>query len=157
MYIGKFCSIADNISVFLGGNHRTDLVTSFPFGFVYPEVLGTEKVSGHPSSKGDVVVGNDVWIASGATIFSGVKIADGVVLAANSTITKNVGPYEIWAGNPARLVKKRFPNQVIDLLLELAWWDRPLNKIDFFKHHLTSKPNPRVIRELINILGPKAG
>ena len=95
--IGQFFSIADNITVFLGGNHRTDWVTTFPFGHVYQDEFGHTGAVGHPATRGDVSIGNDVWIGAGVTIMSGVTIGDGAVLAANSTVTGNVVPYEILA------------------------------------------------------------
>ena len=82
--IGAFCSLADKITIFLGGNHRTDWISTFPFGHIYQAELGGSRISGHPSTKGDVVVGNDVWIGSGVTIMSGLHIGDGSVLSANA-------------------------------------------------------------------------
>lgn len=127
--IGNFCSIADNVKIFLGGNHRIDWVSTYPFSAVeefYPE---STHIKGHPSTKGSVFIGNDVWIGHSATILSGVTIGDGAVIAANSVISKAVGPYEIWAGNPARFIKKRFSEDVIVKLISEKWWDWPIEKI----------------------------
>ena len=122
--IGKFCSIAERITVFLGAYHRTDWFTTYPFGHIreteFPKV---KKDHGHPTSKGDVIIGNDVWIATGATILSGVTIGDGAVIATNSVVTKDVPPFAIVAGNPAKIVKYRFSEKQIDALQKIAWWD----------------------------------
>lgn len=99
--IGSFCSIAGGVAIFLGGNHRIDYTTTFPFNFVFEEFCGFK---GHPASKGDVIIGNDVWIGSCAVILSGVTIGDGAVIGANSIVTKDVEPYSVVAGNPARKI-----------------------------------------------------
>lgn len=136
--IGKFCSIAGKITVFLGGNHRTDWFTTYPFGHINQHVFEKFNGSGHPQSKGDVIIGNDVWIASCVTIMSGVKIGDGAVIAAYSVVSKDVPPYTIVAGNPAKVVKKRFNDEVIHKLLELKWWDKSEDEIDHISHILCS-------------------
>lgn len=136
--IGRFCSIAEGVTIFLSGNHRTDWVTTYPFpvfGEDWPEATG---IKGHPASKGDVVIGNDVWIAYGATILSGVTIGDGAAIAARAVVTKDVAPYAIVAGNPAVEIKKRFDPDTIDLLLEVKWWDWPVEKIKANMHILCS-------------------
>lgn len=120
--IGKFCSIADNVTIFLGGNHRTDWITTYPFNVLttyFPEGLG---IKGHPATKGDVTIGNDVWIGINVIIMSGVSIGDGAVIAAGSVVSKNIGDYEIWGGNPSRLLKKRFDVHKIKELQDLKWW-----------------------------------
>jgi acetyltransferase-like isoleucine patch superfamily enzyme len=86
--IGAFCSIADNVQVFLGGNHRTDWITTFPFGHIFQTDLGGENIQGHPATNGGVSICNDVWIGWGATIMSGISIGNGAVIAANSTVVK---------------------------------------------------------------------
>lgn len=130
--IGKFCSIAVEVTIHLGGNHRMDRVSTYPFvGFPddWPEAefLSVEEVYG--VSKGDVIIGNDVWIGYGATILSGVTIGDGAVIGARAVVTKNVEPYAIVAGNPARLLKKRFDEDTITRLLQVKWWDWPIDRI----------------------------
>jgi acetyltransferase-like isoleucine patch superfamily enzyme len=130
MKIGSFCSIADNIKVFLGGNHRTDWVTTYPFGHVYQDIFNTFDGSGHPTTNGDVIVGNDVWIGSNTTIMSGVKIGDGAVIAANSHVVKDVEPYAIVGGNPARTIRYRFSQEQISKLLEICWWNWDDDKIN---------------------------
>ncbi len=129
--IGKFCSIAKGVRIFLGGNHRIDWITTYPFQFPegsknWPE---TSQIKGHPATKGDVIIGNDVWLAHGVLILSGVTIGDGAVIGAGAVVTKNVEPYTIVVGNPAKFLKKRFNDEVIDMLLEIRWWDWSEEKI----------------------------
>ena len=131
--IGKFCSIAPGVTIFLGLNHRSDLITTYPFR-AFPDnwprakFLKGEEVNA--ISRGDVIIGNDVWIGYRATILSGVKIGDGAVVGAMAVVTKDVEPYCIVAGNPARTVGKRFDDDTIRKLLEIRWWDWPIGKIN---------------------------
>ena len=124
--IGKFCSFAWDINIFLGGEHRIDWLSSYPFSMFFPEA---SKISGHPKTKGDIIIGNDVWVGYGATILSGVKIGDGAVIGANAVVSRDVEPYSIVVGNPAKEVKKRFSQETIQKLLEVCWWDYPIEKI----------------------------
>jgi acetyltransferase-like isoleucine patch superfamily enzyme len=130
--IGRFCSIAEGVTIYLGGSHRTNLVTTYPFG-AFPddwpkaEQLRYEDVGA--VSRGDVVIGNDVWIGHRASILSGVTIGDGAVIGAESVVVNDVQPYSIVAGNPARLIRKRFDEETIRKLSELKWWDWPIEKI----------------------------
>jgi acetyltransferase-like isoleucine patch superfamily enzyme len=128
--IGKFCSISTNVTIFLGGNHRSDWNTTYPFNAFHDEFPFAKDIKGHPSTNGDVVIGNDVWIGQGVTIMSGITIGDGAILATNSVVTKNVGPYEIWGGNPSKLIRKRFDDAKIEELLRLKWWDKDLSFIE---------------------------
>ena len=121
--IGSFCSISDNVTIYLGGGHRTDWVTTYPFGHINKTIFNKFSGVGHPKTNGDVVIGNDVWIASNVTIMSGIKIGDGAVIAANSHVVKDVEPYSIVGGNPAKLIKYRFPQEQISKLLEICWWN----------------------------------
>lgn len=127
--IGKFCSIAEDVKIFLGGNHRTDWITTYPFMAIFNDWKEVENLKGHPSSKGDVVVGNDVWIGNGAVILSGVTIGDGAVIGASAVVTKDVNTYSIVVGNPAHEVKKRFSDEIINYLIKLQWWNWPLENI----------------------------
>ena len=120
LIIGDYCSIGMNVIIMLGGDHRMDWISTYPFS----EILSNApKVKGHPQSKGDVVIGNDVWIGDNVTILSGVTIADGACIGASSVVTKNVGLYEIWAGNPARYINRRFNQSEIELLEKIKWWN----------------------------------
>lgn len=118
--IGKYCSIAGGVRIFLGGDHRTDWVTTYPFNFFEVDY---KYIKGHPHTKGDVVIGNDVWLAQKCVIMSGVTIGDGACVAAHTVVTKNVPPYGIVAGNPGRLVKTRFDDRTVQDLLQIKWWD----------------------------------
>jgi acetyltransferase-like isoleucine patch superfamily enzyme len=124
--IGSFCSISDSVTIMLGGEHRTDWVTTYPFSQLFPEASGFR---GHPHTKGDVVIGNDVWIGYGALILSGVRVGNGAVVAARSVVRNDVEPYSIVAGNPSRHVKFRFDEVTVNALEEVAWWDWPMEKI----------------------------
>lgn len=125
--IGSFCSIAWDVTIYLGGNHRVDWFALYPFGGPrWPEAEGLQDVLG---GKGDVTIGNDVWIGSNVIIMSGVTVGDGAVIGAGSVVASDVEPFTIVAGNPARVVKKRFSDAVINKLLELKWWDWPDEKI----------------------------
>lgn len=143
--IGAFCSIAMNTTIFLGGNHRTDWITTYPFGHIFQGELGGDNIIGHPSTNGDVKIGNDVWIGSGVTIMSGITIGDGAVLSANSCVVKDVLPYQIVGGNPSKLIRYRFDDNIIQLLLRLKWWDLPLAIIKDISSTLCSRPDPNII------------
>jgi acetyltransferase-like isoleucine patch superfamily enzyme len=125
--IGAFCSIATDVKIFLGGEHRVDWATTYPFNRLWESGAG---ISGHPGTKGDVVIGNDVWIGTEAMIMSGVTIGDGAVVAARSMVTKDIEPYAIYGGNPARLIKKRFDEETVRSLLEIEWWNFSDDKIE---------------------------
>jgi acetyltransferase-like isoleucine patch superfamily enzyme len=131
LIIGNFCSIAGNCNVYLGGNHRTDYVSTYPFGHINKNIFNIFNGEGHPSTKGDVIIGNDVWIGANVTIMSGVTIGDGAVIANNSHIVKNIVPYSVVGGNPGKLIKYRFTPEQIEKLLEIKWWywdDEKINK-----------------------------
>lgn len=123
--IGKFCSIAENVTIMLGGEHEMEKVTTYPFFLYWPEAKGL----GDYKTKGDVVIGNDVWIGRGATILSGVWIGDGAVIGAEAVVASDVEPYSIVVGNPARCVKYRFLWSQIGELLKIKWWDWSKEKI----------------------------
>jgi acetyltransferase-like isoleucine patch superfamily enzyme len=131
LVVGNFCSIASNVNVYLGGNHRTDWVTTYPFGHIHTNIFNMFDGVGHASTKGNIIIGNDVWIGSNVTIMSGVTIGDGVVIANNSHVVKNIEPYSLVGGNPAKLIKYRFTKEQIEKLLEIKWWywdDEKINK-----------------------------
>ena len=131
LIIGKFCSIASGTKFIMGSaNHRLGSVTTYPFN-----VFGgswQENTPDHMSQlpfKGDIVIGNDVWIGRESIIMPGVKIGDGAIIAAYSVVTKDVEPYSVVGGNPARFIKKRFNDELIELLLEFKWWDLSPEKL----------------------------
>jgi len=127
--IGSFCSFSTEIKIFLGGEHRIDWVTTYPFNKLWESA---KAFTGHPSTKGDVIIGNDVWVGHAAIILSGVTIGDGAVIGARAVVTKDVPAYGIVAGNPARLINKRFEEDIIQHLLKIAWWNWEDDKIKKF-------------------------
>jgi acetyltransferase-like isoleucine patch superfamily enzyme len=127
--IGKYCSIAENVLILLGGEHRTDWITTYPFPILAEGWQDAAAIQGHPRSKGNVVIGNDVWIGTGATILSGVKIGDGAVIGAHAVVAKDVDSYAIAVGNPVKIVRKRFSESQVSALLRIRWWDWPTDKI----------------------------
>ena len=134
LVIGKFCSIAASCTFLLGAEHRSDWVTTYPFSALSrPEQggwTGGRSIQGHPASKGDIRIGNDVWIGTHAIILSGVTIGDGAVIAAGSVVTKDVPPYAIVGGNPAKLIRFRFDEPLRQALLRIAWWNWPVAQIE---------------------------
>lgn len=127
LIIGKFCQIASGARFIMnGGSHNLTGYSSFPFIIfqsMWPQVPYV------PNSKGDTVVGNDVWFGNSTTVMPGVKIGDGAIIATNSVVTKDVDPYAIVGGNPAQMIRKRFDDDTIRFLLNLKWWDWPIEKI----------------------------
>lgn len=118
--IGKYCSIAGGVIFMLGGEHRGDWCTTYPFNMFMNEF---SYIEGHPKIKGDIVVGNDVWIGSHAKIMSGVHIGDGSIIGANALVNKDVEPYTVVGGVPAKVIKKRFDDTTIDTLKKIQWWN----------------------------------
>jgi len=148
--IGKFCSFADNVTIFLGGNHRTDWVSTYPFNVLCDAFPNAKTIIGHPATKGNVSIGNDVWIGFHATILSGVSIGNGAVIAANAVVTKDVPPYAIVAGNPAQIVKFRFSTETIDLLQKIQWWNWPIEKINSNVKKICNSDIDVFVKEHIN-------
>jgi acetyltransferase-like isoleucine patch superfamily enzyme len=125
--VGAFCSFARDVTIILGGQHRMDWVTTYPF----PKFRASARaITGHVRSKGDVVIGNDVWVGYGATILAGVTVGDGAVVGAGAVVTRDVPAYAVVAGNPARLIRHRFDETTVRLLERLAWWDWPDEELD---------------------------
>lgn len=118
--IGKYCSIATNVVVDSGFNHNTELLSTYPFNSCW-----NIDVPHNAICKGDIVIGNDVWICEDVLIMSGVTIGDGAVIGAKSIVTKNVAPYTIVAGSPAKPIKKRFPVKYAPILEHVQWWCWP--------------------------------
>lgn len=118
--IGSHTSIAHDVTIFLGGEHRTDWVTTYPFReILFPD----DAIPTIGKTKGSVHIGHDVWIGHGASILSGVSVGDGAIVGAMSVVARDVPPYAIVVGNPARIVRQRFPEPVIERLLRVRWWD----------------------------------
>lgn len=118
--IGKYCAFGAGVHVLLGGNHRTDWISTYPFNVIDPEFSWV--ASGHPTTKGNVEIGNDVWIGQQVLILSGVKIGDGACIGAQAVVAKDVPPYAIVVGNPGSVVRKRFTDTEIESLLRIEWW-----------------------------------
>lgn len=117
--IGKFCSIASGVKFMAGGEHDFKRVSTFPFSKKMNKLLNKQE----SFSKGEIKIGNDVWIGTDAIILSGVNIGDGAVIAARSVVVKNIPPYAIVGGNPAKIIKMRFSDSQIVDLLKIKWWD----------------------------------
>jgi virginiamycin A acetyltransferase len=129
LIIGKFCMIASGVSFIMNGaNHLTESISAYPFAIFGGDWQDAMEGKSYPY-KGNTVIGHDVWIGHNATIMAGVSIGDGAIIAAHAIVTKNVEPYTIVGGNPAKEIKKRFSAQVIESLLEIAWWNWDIKKI----------------------------
>ncbi|MGB3654008.1 MAG: Vat family streptogramin A O-acetyltransferase [Rivularia sp. (in: cyanobacteria)] len=130
LIIGKFCALATGVKFIMNGaNHKMSGFSSYPF-----QIFGNgwERVTPQQDelpNKGDTVIGNDVWIGYEAVIMPGIEIGDGAIIASKSVVSKNVLPYTIVGGNPAKEIKKRFADDVIETLLKIAWWNWDIEKI----------------------------
>jgi acetyltransferase-like isoleucine patch superfamily enzyme len=122
--IGKYCSIADGVR-FIFGEHRLDCVSTYPF----KAMLLKSIAHADARSKGDIVIENDVWIGYGATILSGVHVGNGAVIAAGSVVTRDVAPYLVVGGVPAKIIKTRFDGPVVSALFAIKWWDWSDDKV----------------------------
>ena len=137
LIIGKFCMIASNVTFIMNGaNHLTDSITSYPFAIFGHDWSNAMEGKSYPT-KGDTIVGNDVWIGYNSTIMPGIRIGDGAIIATNSTITKDVEAYTIVGGNPAKEIRKRFTEKETIKLLEIKWWNWTIEKITQNLKYLT--------------------
>ena len=127
LIIGKFCQIATGVRFITNGaNHPMEGISTYPFK-VFGKSWGSTSMN--VVGKGDIVIGNDVWIGNSVTIMQGIQIGDGAIIGTNALVTKDVEPYTIVGGNPAKYIRKRFDNETITFLLRLAWWNWPMDKI----------------------------
>ena len=148
LIIGKFCQIAAGVEfVMNGANHQMNAVSTFPFFTLEGWNAKAPQKSDMPL-KGDTVIGNDVWIGQNATIMPGVHIGDGAIIGANSLVSKDVEAYTIVAGNPIRVIRKRFDDELIDLLERFKWWDKSIEEIDSLIPLLTNGDLEKVRTEL---------
>ena len=139
LIIGRFCMIASDVKFIMNGaNHLTKSISSYPFAIFGEDWKDAMEGKQYPT-KGDTEIGNDVWIGFNSTIMPGVKIGDGAIIATNSTVTKNVEPYSIVGGNPAKEIKKRFSKEQIEKLLEIKWWNWEIEKITKNVQNLTGE------------------
>ncbi|MFD2541060.1 CatB-related O-acetyltransferase [Lacinutrix gracilariae] len=140
LIIGKFCMIASDATFIMnGGNHLTKATSAYPFaifGGAWQDAMNRKT---YPT-KGDTIIGNDVWIGHDATIMPGVHIGNGAIIASKAVVTKDVAPYTIVGGNPAKPIKKRFSDATISKLLQLKWWDWDIKKITENVEKLTAHP-----------------
>lgn len=144
LIIGKFCMIASDVTFIMNGaNHLSDAVSTFPFAIFGGDWSNAMDGKEYPS-KGDTVVGNDVWIGYGATIMPGIEIGDGAIIATKSVVTKDVEPYTIVGGNPAKVIRKRFSDEKINDLLESEWWHWPIEEITKNVQRLTGNDVDRL-------------
>ena len=150
LIIGKFCAIAKGVEfVMNGANHRMDCVTTYPF-YIMGGDWGSAiaPVKEELPLKGDTVVGNDVWIGQNVTVMPGVHIGDGAIIGANSVVARDVPPYAIAVGNPCRIVRKRFDDELIELLLQFKWWDKSIEEIERLMPILSCGDVEKVRKEL---------
>lgn len=157
LIIGKFCQIAHGTTFIMGAaNHRLGSATTYPFnvmGGVWREI-STPHIEELPH-KGDTVIGNDVWLGRNCTILPGVKIGNGAIVAACSVVTKDVAPYTVVGGNPARFLKRRFDDGTAALLEELRWWDLPPEELTEIIPVLCDTDMKRAAEKLRAILAEK--
>jgi virginiamycin A acetyltransferase len=129
LIIGKFCMIASDVTFIMNGaNHLVDAISTYPFSIFGNGWEGAMEGKAFPH-KGDMVIGNDVWLGHKSVIMPGVNIGDGAVIASYAVVTKDVAPFTIVGGNPAREIRKRFTDAQIETLLEIKWWNWPIEKI----------------------------
>ena len=153
LIIGKFCQIAAGVEfVMNGANHQMNAVSTFPFYTLAGWNMKAPAPADMPL-KGDTVIGNDVWIGQNATILPGVHIADGAIIGASSVVGSDVEPYTIVAGNPAKLIRKRFDEELTNLMLEWRWWDKPIEEINALIPVLTSSDLTEVKKKVKEMLG----
>ena len=152
LIIGKFCQIASGVEfVMNGANHQMNAVSTFPFY----TLEGWEQIPPTQNDlplKGDTIIGNDVWIGQNVTILPGVHIGDGAIIGANSVVGSNVDPYTIVAGNPAKPIRKRFDNELINIMEKLKWWDKSIDEINSLIPILTSSDLVKVKEELSKLV-----
>ncbi len=158
LVIGKFCQIAAGVEfVMNGANHQMNAVSTFPFYTLEGWEMSPPCVA-DMQLRGDTVIGNDVWIGQNAVILPGVHIGDGAIIGANSVVGRNIEPYTVVAGNPARQIRKRFDDDFIELLEKFKWWDKSIEEINSLIPVLTCSDIDSVkvkIRELIELPEPK--
>ena len=148
LIIGKFCQIASGVEFITNGaNHQMNSVSTFPF-YTLEGWEQTPPTQNDLPIKGDTIIGNDVWIGQNATILPGVHIGDGAIIGANSVVGSNVAPYTIVAGNPAKVIRKRFDDELIEIMEKLKWWDKSIDEINKIIPILTCSDLDKVKTEI---------
>lgn len=148
LIIGKFCQIATGVEFIMNdANHQMSAVSTFPFYTLDGWDMEAPSASDMPF-KGNTVIGNDVWIGQNAVILPGANIGDGAIIGANSVVGSNIAPYTIVAGNPAKVIRKRFDEELIDLMLRFKWWDKSITEINELIPILTCSDLEKVREEL---------
>jgi virginiamycin A acetyltransferase len=148
LFIGTFCQIAAGVEFIMNdANHQMNAVSTFPFYTLEGWDMNAPAAEDMPF-KGNTVIGNDVWIGQNAVILPGINIGDGVIIGANSVVGSDIDPYTIVAGNPAKLIRKRFDDELIELLLRFKWWDKSIEEIDGLIPILTCSDLEKVREEL---------
>lgn len=127
MIVGSFVSIGPDVILMDGGDHRVDWASTFPFRAIFD--LPLAYADGHPASRGDITIGHDVWIGRGARVRSGVTVGNGAVIGGYAVVTRDVRPYAIVVGSPARETRRRFDDEQIASLQQIAWWHWPIEKV----------------------------
>lgn len=150
LIVGNFCSIGPNVSFFIGGDHRTDWITTSPlpdpkFSFFFNKAKNIKNFS---KSKGNIIIGNDVWIGGNSLILSGAEIGTGAVIAAGSLVNGKIEPYSVVGGNPAKLIKKRFSDSDIKKILDTKWWDLNDQIINSLSIYLLSDNIEKFIKKI---------
>lgn len=152
LIIGKFCQIAAGVEfVMNGANHQMNAVTTFPFYTLEGWDMSPPEKHDLPL-KGDTVIGSDVWVGQNTVILPGVHIGDGAIIGADSVVGSDIAPYTVVVGNPARPLRKRFDDELIALLLDFKWWDRPIDEINSLIPLLTCSDLEKVKAELKKLL-----
>ncbi|MBI6574414.1 CatB-related O-acetyltransferase [Pseudomonas viridiflava] len=124
--VGSYTSIAEGVRILLGGEHRTDWITTYPFPAMVDQV---SDIKDYAPSKGDVTIGSDCWICADAVILSGVTIGHGAIVGAGAMVVRDVAPFSVVGGNPCKFIRWRFEEDVRELLLQAAWWDWPMEEV----------------------------
>ncbi len=155
LIIGKYCQIAAGVNFIMNGaNHQMNCVSTFPFYIFEGWTQKVPPLTKFPL-KGETIIGNDVWIGQDATIMPGVKIGNGAIIGTNSMVASDIPAYTIAAGNPAKIIRNRFDDQLIKLLDEFKWWDKSVEEVNELIPLLTNNNIEEVKTELLKLLGNK--
>jgi len=156
LLVGKYCSIGLGSKFFLGGNHRHDWVTTYPFHVksIHNRSFDSlsDEITGYPLTNGGIVIGNDVWLGENVTVMSGVTIGNGVVIGANSLVSRDIKDYSIVGGNPCNLIKYRFSEDNIAALLKIKWWDLDESSLNLLLPFMCSNDIDNFMKKYLEII-----